>query len=127
MAYISQEEKKALEPAIKAVFKKYGVKGSIAIKHYSVLLVTIASGAVDFFDGKGGYQQINTYWAEEHYKGEAKEFLVELVKAMKGDAWFDESDAQADYTHLAYYLNVHIGKWDKPYVFQKSSALTGAA
>ena len=33
MAYVSQEKKKQLAPAIKAVLKKYGMKGSIAVRH----------------------------------------------------------------------------------------------
>ena len=37
MAYISQDEKKKLAPAIKAVLKKYGVKGTIGINLTAVL------------------------------------------------------------------------------------------
>ena len=32
MAYISQQDKKELAPGIKRVLKKYGMKGSIAVK-----------------------------------------------------------------------------------------------
>ena len=48
MAYISQQDKKDLAPAIKAVLKKYGMKGTISINHYSSLVVTIHSGILDF-------------------------------------------------------------------------------
>ena len=47
MAYISQDDKKALAPQIKAVLKKYGMKGSIGINHYSSLVVNLAGGALD--------------------------------------------------------------------------------
>ena len=32
-----------------------------------------------------------------------------------GDLWFDKSDSMSDYFHTAYYLSIHVGKWDKPY------------
>ena len=83
MAYISQQEKKELAPAIKAVLKKYGVKGSIAINHHSSLVVNIKSGVLDFLGASqkyndrraemrgetpynvGGYLQVNTSWCEQ--------------------------------------------------------------
>ena len=53
MAYISQEEKKELAPGIKAVLKKYGVKGTIAVRGYSSLVVNIKSGVLDLLgDGR---------------------------------------------------------------------------
>jgi hypothetical protein len=33
----------------------------------------------------------------------------------KAGDWFDKSDAQVDYFHTAYYIDVNIGKWNKPY------------
>jgi len=42
-----------------------------------------------------------------------------LIKAMKGTDWFDESDSQTDYFHIAYYLNVNVGKWNKPYILKQ--------
>ena len=48
MAYMSQEKKKELSVGIKEVLKKYGVKGSIAVRHHSSLVVNIASGGLDF-------------------------------------------------------------------------------
>ena len=48
MAYITQEMKKELAPAIKSVLKKFGVKGTISINHNTSLNVNIKEGAVDF-------------------------------------------------------------------------------
>ena len=44
MAYMSQQQKAALSPAIKAVLKKYNMKGTIAVRHRSTLVVNIKSG-----------------------------------------------------------------------------------
>ena len=41
MAYVSQEMKKELAPAIKAVLKKYRMKGSIAVNNHSTLEVNL--------------------------------------------------------------------------------------
>jgi len=117
MAYISQKDKAELAPAIKRVLKKYGMKGSIAIKHHFSLVVNIQSGPLDFDHTHGdGYTQVNTYNIDRHYTGIAKQFLNELVKAMKGTKWFDRSDIMTDYFHVAYYCEINIGKWNKPYV-----------
>jgi hypothetical protein len=48
MAYVSKEKKAELAPAIKAVLKKYGMKGTISVKHHSSLVVTLRSGEIDF-------------------------------------------------------------------------------
>ena len=41
MAYISQDTKKELAPAIKAVLKKYNMKGTIGIDHHTSLRVRV--------------------------------------------------------------------------------------
>jgi hypothetical protein len=119
MAFISQKEKKELAPAIKSVLKEYNMKGSIAINNHSSLVVNIQSGPIEFDHSHGdGYTQVNVYHIENHYNGVAKEFLAKLLLAMKGDKWFDKSDYMTDYFHTAYYNDINIGKWNKPYVCQ---------
>ena len=34
---------------------------------------------------------------------------------MKGALWFDKSDIMTDYFHTAYFLDINIGQWNKPY------------
>lgn len=114
MAYISQADKKDLAPAIKRVLNKYGMKGSIAIKHHMSLVVNLQSGPIDF--DHDDFNSVNVYHIDRHYVGIAKDFLNELVVAMKGDKWFDKSDIQSDYFHTAYYIDINVGKWNKPYV-----------
>jgi hypothetical protein len=61
---------------------------------------------------------VNTYWAHEHYSGKAKQFLTEMISAMKGPEFFDHTDAQSDYFHCSHYIDINIGKWDKPYIVE---------
>lgn len=122
MAYMNQEKKKKLAPEIKKVLKKYAMKGSIAIENYSTLVVNLKEGALDLIGDQGSdynrdYIDVNTYKCVEWAKSPTiKAFYDELIKAMKGDLWYDKSDIQIDYFDTAYYLNINVGQWDKPYV-----------
>ena len=119
MAYVSQENKAELAPAIKKVLNKYGMKGSISIRHHSTLVVTLQSGAIQFEHSHGdGYTQVNVYHIESHYEGHAKAFLLELLAAMKGPSYFNNDDAMTDYFHRSHYTDINIGKWNKPYFLQ---------
>lgn len=118
MAYVSKELKAKLAPAIKAVLKKYDMKGTIAVRNHSSLVVNLKSGAIDFDQhatGDDWHYQVNTYHVDRGWTGVAAEFLSELVAAMKGQEWYDRSDIMTDYFDTAYYMDVNIGKWDKKY------------
>ena len=129
MAYVSQEKKKELAVGIKSVLKKYKMKGTIAVNNHSTLVVNLKSGSINFAAQamkdyvetyyKGGYKdfnhQVNVYHIENQWTGVAKDFLVELLAAMKGDDWFDKSDIMTDYFHVAGYNDINIGKWNKSY------------
>jgi hypothetical protein len=137
MAYVSQEMKRVKAPAIKAVLAKYGVKGSISVGNHSSLVVTLKEGALDligeanksnrevaerrnerFYPVEGNYS-VNTYWIDDHYKGKIRSFFKELLAAMRGNDWFDESDSMTDYFHTAFYTDINVGRWNKPYVHSK--------
>jgi len=119
MAYVSQDDKAKLAPQIKKVLNKYGMKGSISIRHHSTLVVTLQSGAIQFDHSHGdGYTQVNVYHIDSHYEGHAKSFLLELLAAMKGPDYFNNDDAMTDYFHRSHYTDINIGKWNKPYFLQ---------
>ena len=142
MAYMSQQKKAQLAPAIKAVLKKYRVKGSLAVHNHSTLVLNIKSGPIDFVENylqtdadkpharkvspeQAAYMRekqsldVNPYWYQEHYTGEALAFLSEIIPAMKAADWYDKSDAQVDYFDTAYYFDVNVGSWNKPYTLTK--------
>lgn len=132
MAYMNQERKAKLAPAIKAALKKYGVKGTISVNGYSTLAVNIKSGRLDFIRNynetvqarPGGFRNgssvkdnldVNPYWFREEFSGEVLDFLKELIAAMKVGNW-DNSRAEIDYFDVGWYISVNIGKWNKPYI-----------
>ena len=57
---------------------------------------------------------VNPYWYHEHFSGKAKDFLKELLTAMN-DGNHDRSDIMTDYFDVGWYVDVNIGKWNKPY------------
>ena len=118
MAYVSQEDKKALAPAIKAVLKKYNMKASISVNNHSSLCVNIKEGVIDFSDDfthGDGYIQVNEYWIDDNYAGVKGDFFNELLAAMKGPKYFNDDDAMTDYFSRSHYTNINVGKWNKPY------------
>lgn len=135
MAYVSQELKAKLAPAIKAVLKKYGVKGSLAVRNNSTLVLNIKSGKVDFFESfnRLGFKKIrpqhlpftaaktyidvNPFHYRNHFDGKALKFLTEVIPLMN-DGNHDNSDIMTDYFDVGWYVDVNIGKWDKPYVLE---------
>lgn len=137
MAYVSQEMKKELAPKIKSILKKYGLKGTLSVRHHSTLVLTIKSGKLDFckvFDDYrkeacarrgdefypcNGNIDVNLYHIDTVYNGKYEKCLSELHEAMKGPKFFDHTDTMTDYFHCSHYMTINIGKWDKPYIFEK--------
>lgn len=136
MAYMSQELKAKIAPNVKAILKKYKLKGSLSVNNHSSLVLTIREGAIDFAENFNtaaakrehpgqpinrakGHIDVNTYHYQSQYSGKALKCLEEVMSAMKGDTWFDKSDSMIDYFHVAYYLNINIGKWNKDYIVTK--------
>ena len=128
MAYVSQEKKQSLAPAIKAILKKHSLKGSLSVRHHSVLVLTVKSGKIDFISNYNAIQSkkihpdhlpfhpatdnldVNPYWYHEHFDGKALEFLKEVIPPFKGPEYFD---------HSSPYFDVQIGTCDKPYILEK--------
>ena len=135
MAYMSQEKKSQIAPTIKKILSKYGVKGSLAVSNHMTLVLNIKSGAIDFIknynetvgEQPGGFRlgsaatdhvDVNPYHYQSHFSGKAKSFLTEIMTAMN-DGNHDRSDVQTDYFDVGWYVDVNIGKWNKPYILSK--------
>lgn len=136
MAYMSQERKAQLAPAIKEILRKYKIKGTIAVRHHSTLVLNIKSGVIDFIGNSNevcarhpryndrpmqpskDHIDVNPYWYKEHFDGKALDFLNELMPAMNVGN-HDRSDIQTDYFDVGWYVDVNIGNWNKPYILEK--------
>lgn len=135
MAYMSQERKSQIAPWVKRALKKHGVKGTLAVRNHSTLVLNIKAGKIDFIQnynetvGKTprgfGYGSpakdhidVNPYWYHEHFSGKAKAFLTDIMAAMNNGN-HNNSDASIDYFDVGWYVDVNIGNWNKPYVLEK--------
>jgi hypothetical protein len=134
MAYMSQDHKAEIAPVVKAILKKYNVKGTLAVRNHSTLVLNIKSGSIDFIDNFNstvsrtprymaepqnfrkaeGSIQVNPYWYHDHFDGKALTFLQEVMTAMNNGN-HNNSDIQSDYFDVGWYVDVNIGQWNKSY------------
>ena len=141
MAYVSQELKAKLAPSIRAVCKKYGIKASVAVRNHSTLVLNVKQGNIDFVENfietdkaksygrymdedrisylrKNQSLDVNPYHYRDHFSGRALKFLQEVMSIMNDGNW-DKSDIQTDYFNVGWYVDVNIGRWNKPYALEK--------
>ncbi len=137
MAYITTEDVKAIRVALKEEFGK-DFKFSVTRDHHSGVRIAIMSGVANFYDGEldrtdkyngrvskfDGYEQINHY--HPHFYGAYEKLFKRITEiahtapgAAGGQAYYCNDDAMSDYFDRAYYVNIHVGKWDKPYELNK--------
>jgi hypothetical protein len=139
MAWVQKDTVTKVREALKALNKEYGMKTTVSGTNSSSLKVRIISGKIDFvqnrldmLEGDMRYSeeekanhrlyltkfnsgmQVNHYWLDTSFSGIALEYLEKVKAIMSVDHW-DKSDIQSDYFNCAYYMNIDIGKWDKPY------------
>ena len=115
---MSQENKKQLAPKITAICKKHGIKATLAVRHYSTLVLNVRSGKIEFHPDE--HYQVNTYHIETHYQDQpaALAFLTEVRDAMM-EGNHDRSDILTDYFDVGWYIDINLGQWDKPYLLTK--------
>lgn len=134
MAYYTQEMKKAVAPKIKAALKKYGLTGSLSVRDHSCVRLTIKKGKIDFiknaiavdkkrvertgnhsfFNEKTTSIDVNTFHIDTFFSGNAADALNELNSILNEGNW-DKSDYQSDYFNVGFYVDIQVGRWDKPY------------
>lgn len=140
MAYVTQEVITKARTALKALNKEYGVKATFSGKGDSALYLTIAEGKIDFLNNycetvkanriqhdtqqvidwvkREEHVSVNQYYLDSSFSGIALEYLEKAKAIMYADHW-DKSDIQSDYFNCAYYVNMNIGRWNKPYKLVK--------
>lgn len=136
MAYMNQDRKAKIAPAVKAILKRYGVKGTLAVDGHMTLVLNIKSGILDFITdfndtvGKKAYMyrsfmpvdkyiDVNPYHYQDHFSNKViRKFLGEVIAAMNVGN-HDNSRSEIDYFDVGWYVDINIGKWNKPYVLEK--------
>lgn len=139
MAYITKEQVKEKAFKIKAIAKKYGCKATISGSNSSTITVRFVEGKIDFWQNyidtmeknlkvydkehiewqkSKGTLKINHYWYENHYSDEVYELIKEVMEVLS-EGHYDNSDAMTDYFNCAWYMDIQVGRWEKPYKLLK--------
>lgn len=132
MAYMNQEKKAKIAAQLKQIFPK-GWKYSLGVSNHSTIVLTIMKAPVDLiamanelnreraemrnetpYEIKGSYQG-NPYYPENQFKGETLDLMKKAIDALYSADYYDRSDIMTDLVNVAYYVNLNIGRWDKPF------------
>lgn len=131
MAYMNQEKKAVIKDALKKVIPK-DWKWSLSVDNHSTIVLTIKSAPVDLIDevvfvnNKKAYSDhqkydekpknhgVNPYYLDTQFDFHLSLF-ESIKKAMYSAGWYDDSDPMTDYFNTAYYIDIKIGRWDKPF------------
>ncbi len=107
MPHITTERVKEVRTQLRKQFPQ--VKFSVVRRDYSSIHITILESPFDFGTT---YEQLNTYCLEWYKHSE----FLEEVKAIANKGNKIESE-DGDYGSIpAFYLNINIGQWNKPYI-----------
>jgi hypothetical protein len=141
MAYMNQDKKAVIKAALDPIAKRYGIKYSLRVRDHMAITCTITAAPVDFignFTANTGdkfkingapldHISVNPYWYQEHFTGKPREIIGQIVEAMKAAGYYDNSNAQIDYFDTAYYFDVNIGRYDKPFKLTKPTTRQAGA
>ena len=137
MAYITAEEVAVIRTDLKKAFPY--VKFAVRREHSSSVNVVILKAPFNFdfssprrsYQGKQ-YFDVNHHWIDRSDEDrqrtatdddgnsnrlgdhEAYVFL-RAVKEIVTKKWWDKSDVQSDYFHTAFYYDIKVGSWEKPF------------
>jgi hypothetical protein len=129
MAFITKEEAAVVRKDLKKAFPE--IKFSVRIRHHSNLDVAIMEGPYDFavrhykdacavdrerpenlVDVRDHFT-VNYHHVDKHGHSHP-DIYQKIINICMKEHW-DKSDIMTDYFHCAFYFNLAVGKWDKPY------------
>ena len=106
MAFVDQSKKSRIAANLKKVVPK-GWKYSLAVRNHSTIVMTIASAPFELIKAFEG----NAYIKDES----VGEVFAKIFEALNTDN-YDRSDSQTDYFDCGHYVDLNLGRWDKPFV-----------
>lgn len=123
MAYITTSEVKQIREALKKEFPN--IKFSITREHGMSVSVSIVKSNIDFTDevltDGMTHVSINHYHVDKNYPKHKDLFnkIINIIRTGSDRKWYNNSDAMTDYFDTAFYFDLNVGKWDKPYELVK--------
>lgn len=117
MAYMDQERKAKLAANLKQVMPK-GWKYSLGVRNHMVIVLNIWSAPIDllgaFTSKTVTHIDVNPYHPGINDAHIAKQF--ENIFRALNDGNHDNSDVMSDYFDVGWYVDVNVGRWDRPFV-----------
>lgn len=130
MAYMNQEKKAAIAAALKEVVP-VGWKYSLAVRHHSAIVMTILAAPVDLIDEANkrdrriaerrgeppsvitGNYEVNPHSLRPETTPSDEALAAILAVLNIGN--YNKSDVMIDYHDVGHYVELHVGRWDKPF------------
>jgi len=136
-ASLGSEQKKLIASKLKPVLAKYGVKGTLSVRNGSTISLSIVEGTIDFIGNAANVMatqvidkphyysvvknllkynevQVNDRQITSQFSGNAKTALLAILKVLNINN-YSKSDWTNDWVQVGHYININIGKIDKPY------------
>lgn len=111
MPYISPDTVKQKRDAIKKAYPDY--KFSI-VRDHSSINIAILAGPVMLTEKKD--EPVNCFYIKDHFKAEVATVLQGIADIAKAGNYTESTDG--DYGNIpSFYVSMHIGQWDKPFVY----------
>lgn len=133
MAYVNQDKKSKIAAALKPVVP-HGWKYSLAVRNHSTIVMTVASAPFDLirafkrsahFDPDTATEvSVNPYHFRSHIEDEVVADVIEKILDALNTDNHDNSDPMTDYFDVGHYVDLRIGRWNKP--FQVTGVLAQA-
>ena len=126
MAYMNQVKKQLIAAALKPVIPA-SWKWSLSVRSHMTICLTISSAPDDLLamvQRVGGerarpapltYARLNTHHPESFADGEMLETFRQIVAALNAGN-HDRSDIMTDYFDVGHYVDLQLGRWDRPFV-----------
>lgn len=131
MAYIDQERKAIIASELKKVIPA-GWKWSLAIRSHMTLIMTISEAPFDLLaaitprdrssDKPITEAKVNHHYVREQFQDECVADVFEKIVAALNTGNHDRSDSMTDYFDVGWYLDIRIGRWDKPFKYTPAAA-----
>lgn len=123
MAFMNQEKKAVIAAALKKVMPK-DWKYSLRCTRHSITC-TIRQAPVDLLGmhREGSYSQectslqLNPYYLRSQCSDSATADVLEAIKCALNTGNWDNSDVMTDYFDVGHYIHIHVGEWNKPFIF----------
>ena len=125
MANMNQNKKAAIAAELKKVVPS-DWKYSLAVKHHSTIVMTIKSAPIDLLrcfaesdyykHDEATYKDVNVYHYQRNITDpEIAKIFNDIISALNTGNW-DRSDLMTDYHDVGHYVDLQIGRWDKPFI-----------